>query len=280
MPGDPTFPHRTSMQDTVAAPSPSLPSRALRVLASSGYGLWLLLGAALALGVYPAGRGDALVPLALGGVLVSFAPLAAVLRLPRVPDWLGWRFGRGSRPTAKAMLALAAYLPMLGVAGLVRGDNLFWATRLAAAALALGALACLIDALSEDAQEGRARIFARLVSASYAGGLWLWLCLVAQDGDQPIHSVPWIFALQLLALLVGGVFWWRDGAVRSRGWPGRLLFLALVYLIPCLIVLAQRPESSGLLLLLAAVSCLVGKSVEPRLCGRLSSHDGGVFRAI
>ncbi|MGO4701909.1 hypothetical protein [Dyella sp. 2RAB6] len=248
------------------------------MLASSGYGLWLLLGTTLALGLYPAGRGDALVPLTLGAVLVSLAPLAAALRLPLAPEWLGWRFGRGSRPTAKAMLALAAYLPMLGVAGLVRGDNLFWATRLAAAALAIGSLACLIDALSERAQEGRARIFARLVSASYAGGLWLWLCLAAQDGDEPLHSVSWIFALQSLALLVGLIAWWRDGGART--WPGRLLFLALVYLIPGLIVLAQRQEPHGLLLLLAAVSCMVGQSVEARLCGPQASHDGGTTRLI
>ena len=280
MPGDPTFHHSSTRPDTAAAPSRSLPTRALRVLASSGYGLWLLLGTALALGLYPAGRGDALVPLTLGAVLVSIAPLAAALRLPLVPDWLGWRFGRGSRPNRKAMLALVAYLPMLGVAGLVRGDNLFWATRLCAAGLAVGSLACLIHALSDDAAEGRASILDRIVSASYAGGLWLWLCLVTQDGGLPIHAVSWILALQLFALLVGLVSWWRDGAARSGGWPGRLLFLALVYLIPCLIVLAQRHEPSELLLVLAAVSCMVGKSVEARLCGTPSPLNGGVSRSV
>lgn len=272
MPGDPTFPQRTSDPATVVSSPRRLHARVLRVLANSGYGLWLLLGTALALGLYPAGRGDALVPLALGAALVSIAPLAALLRLPLAPDWLGWRFGRDSRPTGKAMLALATYLPMLGVAGLVRGDNLFWATRLAAAALALGSLACLIHALSDDAQEGRWPIFARLVEAAYTGGLWLWLCLAAQDGDEPIHSVSWILALLLLALLVGEIFRWRSGDARSGGWPGRLLFLALVYLVPCLIVLVQ-PD--GLLLSLAAVSAMVGKSVETRLCGTLSYSGRG-----
>ena len=275
MPGDPTFHHPSTHPDTAVAPSRSLPNRALRVLASSGYGLWLLLGTALALGMYPAGRGDALVPLTLGAVLVSIAPLAALLRLPQAQDWLGWRFGRGSRPNRKAMLALVSYLPMLGVAGLVRGDNLFWATRLCAAGLAIASLACLIHALSDDAAERRGPILERIVSAAYGGGLWLWLCLAAQDGDQPIHSLPWILILLLLALLVGGLSWWRAG-----GWPGRLLVLALVYLIPGLIVLAQRHEPSGLLLVLAAVSCMVGKSVEARLCGTAGAVDGGVSRSI
>lgn len=280
MPGDPTFHHPSTHPDTAVAPPRSLPNRALRVLASSGYGLWLLLGTALALGLYPAGRGDALVPLALGAALVSIAPLAAVLRLPLAQDWLGWRFGRGSRPNRKAMLALVSYLPMLGVAGLVRGDNLFWATRLCAAGLAIASLACLIHALSDDAAERRGRILERIVSATYAGGLWLWLCLAAQDGDQPIHSLRWILVLLLLALLADVLSWWRDGAARAGGWPGRLLWLALVYLIPGLIVLAQRHEPSGLLLVLAAVSCMVGKSVEARLCGTASAVDGGVSPSV
>jgi len=271
MPGDPA-PHH----DIAATPPQrSLFARALRVLAGSGYGLWLLLGSALALGLYPAGRGDALVPLALGAVLVSLAPLAAALRLRWVPEWPGWRFGRGSRPNRKAMLAMATYLPMLGVAGLARGDNLFWATRLSAAAMALCSLACLIHALDGDAGERRGQTLARVVSAGYAGGLWLWLCLAAQQGSvpMPINSVPWIFALQLLALLVGGISWRRDGL--ARGWTGRLLFLALVYLIPGLLVLAQLHEPGELLLALAAVSCVVGKSVEPRLCRALPAPGGG-----
>lgn len=271
MPGDPA-PHQPM---AAMPPQRSLFERALRVSAGSGYGLWLLLGTALALGLYPAGRGEALVPLALGAVLVSLAPLAAALRLPRVPEWLGWRFGRGSRPNRKAMLALATYLPMLGVAGLARGDNLFWATRLSAAALALCSLACLIQALGDGAGEGRGRVLARVVSAGYAGGLWLWLCLAMQEGaaPMPINSVPWIFALQLLALLVGWMSWRRDH--RAHGWGGRLLWLALVYLIPGVLVLVQLHEPRELLLVLAAVSCVAGKSVEPRLCGTLPAPGGG-----
>lgn len=265
MPGDPT-PHRDDID--VFPPARSLFGSALRVLATSGYGLWLLLGLALALGVYPSGRGDALVPLALGALLVSLNPLAALLRLPAAEAWLGWRFGRGSRPTRRAMLAMVTYLPMLGVAGLARGDNLFWATRLSAAALALCSLACLLYAIPARAggREGWARWFARIVSAGYAGGLWLWLCLAAQESAHPraIYSVAWILALQLLALL----FWLASRRERGRAFASRpgLIFVALVYLIPCVVVLlAQLHEPRELLIGLAAVSCVIGKSVESRL---------------
>lgn len=256
----------------VSHPARNLLASVLRVLANSGYGLWLLLGLTLALGVYPAGRGEALVPLALGALLVSLSPLAASLRLS-AGDWLGWRFGRGSRPNRRAMLAMVTYLPMLGVAGLVRGDNLFWATRVSAAALALCSLLCLIYAMPGEAgrREGWTRRLARVVSAGYAGGLWLWLCLAAQESAhlRAIYSVAWILALQLLALL----FWLASGRGRPRPPGGRLVFLALVYLIPCAIVLlAQVNGSQEWLIALAAVSCVVGKSVEPRLCGQGVAH--------
>lgn len=265
MPGDPTLHEPVD----VVRPARSLPGSALRVLANSGYGLWLLLGLALALGIYPAGRGDALVPLALGAMLVSASPLATLLRLPFAADWLGWRFGRGSRPTRHALLAMVTYLPMLGVAGLARGDNLFWATRLSAAVLALCSLTCLVYAMpGRDGLRGTwGRRFARIFSAGYAGGLWLWLCLAAQESDHlgAIYSVAWVLVLQGLALL----FWLlsRRGYGKTRHPAGRLVFLALVYLIPCLIVLlAQSREPRELLIALAAVSCLAGKSIEPRLC--------------
>lgn len=266
MPGDPAPHHATDVPFTTR----SLLGSALRVAANSGYGLWLLLGLALALGVYPAGRGDALVPLALGALLVSLHPLAAWLRLRGVDGWLGWRFGRGSRPTRRALLAMAAYLPMLGVAGLARGDNLFWATRLSAAVMAACSLACVVHALPGEmgSREGWGRWFARLFSAGYAGGLWLWLCLVAQESDHlgAIYSVSWVLALQCLAL-VSWLASWRGGGNGARQRSARLLLLALVYLIPCAIVLlAQLHEPRELLIALAAVSCVAGKSVEPRLC--------------
>ncbi|WP_266168711.1 hypothetical protein [Dyella subtropica] len=271
-------------------PPPGLAVMTLQVLAISGYGLWLLLGLALGLAMYPSGRGDALVPLTLGTVLVSAGPLLACLRLPVVPDWLGWRFGRGSRPTREGMIALLAYLPMLALAGLVRGDNAFWATRLSGAALAFCSLACLIYTargygrrpVSAQVSLWRQLPLSRVVSACYTGGLWLWLCLVGQASAEPlaITSTPWILALQLLALLLGwseGMRWQSLQAGKgapvpkapghSRGlWIGRFIAAILIYVIPCVVLLlAQVLEQRVLLVALAAVSCVVGKSVEQRL---------------
>jgi hypothetical protein len=96
----------------------------LEVLALCGYGLWMLLGLALALGIYSTGRGEALVPLTLGCLFVSAGLLLACLRLPLMPEWHGWPIGHSLRPTREALLALATYLPMLGLAGMVRGSGL------------------------------------------------------------------------------------------------------------------------------------------------------------
>lgn len=45
----------------------------------------MLLSLALALGIYSTGRGEALVPLALGCLFVSAGLLTACLRLPVMP---------------------------------------------------------------------------------------------------------------------------------------------------------------------------------------------------
>ena len=55
----------------------------LQTWADTGYGLWALQGMALAFGMFRAGRGESLVPLALGALFVSAGLLVACLRLPR-----------------------------------------------------------------------------------------------------------------------------------------------------------------------------------------------------
>lgn len=156
----------------------------LEVLALCGYGLWMLLGLALALGIYSPGRGDALVPLALGCIFVSAGLIAACLHLRTLSEWHGWQIGRMQRPTREAVLALATYLPMLGLAGLVRGADDFWATRITSLVLALGSLVCLITSaygyrtrrLADKAGVAVQLPISRVLSACYGGGLWLWVC--------------------------------------------------------------------------------------------------------
>ncbi|MCX7513310.1 hypothetical protein [Frateuria sp. STR12] len=263
---------------------PAYPAALLRMLALSGYGLWMLLGLALALGIYRGGRSEALLPLALGAVFVSIGLAVACLRLPGLSEWHGWFPARRSRPTREALLALAAYLPMLAVAGLVRGDNAFWATRLAGAALALCSLASLaytVHRYRRRLSEGVLRCSAqlpvsRVVAAWYAGGLWLWLCLAAQDGAvHPAGTRPWIMVLLVLALLLGlieGLRWQalsqpegRSAMPRTRGRTARFVAALLTYAVPSLALLVVDLSDAGMpLVALAAISCLLGRTIEQR----------------
>jgi hypothetical protein len=262
----------------------------LQVFTFNGLGLWMLLGLALAIGVYPEGRGDALVPLALGTGLIGIGLVAACLHAPWMPVWHGWRIGKGARPTRDALIALATFLPMLAVAGLARGDDTFWATRLSGAALALCSLASLIitaygDAIRRvpalDMQLIAQLPLSRVVSAAYGGGLWLWFCTTGQDNnDAPGNPLPWIVALLLLTLLRGLVegMRWQAVLLRVPGPrarlelpPRRYLAAILVYAVPCIALLLTSFDDSRLFMAaLAAVSCMLGMAIE------LSLYDGAL----
>ncbi|HEY9132194.1 MAG TPA: hypothetical protein VIM98_10595 [Dyella sp.] len=265
----------------------SLPHTLLEVLGFSGYGIWLLLGLALALGVYSNGRGEALVPLGLGAAFIAAGPLMACLRLSSVPDWHGWRPGHGSRPTQEAMIALLAFLPMLAVAGLARGENDFWATRLAGAALSLASLAALIQTANGFVGRDRAGLpspiaqfpLSRVVSAGYAGGLWMWTCLDAQDDQVTMGStLYWVLGLLALALLMGSLenLRWRalqssDAATTGPSIPAmslspmRFLAAVLIYALPCIgLIVAALADAPSWLPLVAAASCGLGKTLELR----------------
>ena len=107
--------------------------------------------------------------------------------------------GASNWPTREAMLALAGFLPMLAVAGLTRGDNAFWATRVAGAALMLCSVGNLIYAGEVRHLRLRRRLRAsamqpsgRVIGALYSGGLWLWLCAAADHtpaaAEEPCAS--------------------------------------------------------------------------------------------
>lgn len=263
---------------------PAYPAALLRTLAQSGYGLWMLLGLALALGIYRGGRSEALVPLALGAVFVSAGLLVACLRLPGLSEWHDWLPARRTRPTREALLALVTYLPMLAVAGLVRGDNTFWATRMAGAALALLSAASLVYTVHRYRQRLSPNLLhrsvqlpvSRLVASWYAGGLWLWLCLAAQDGAVHLSGTrPWIMVLLVLALLLGlieGLRWQAlappEGRVplhRTRGRTARFVAALFTYAIPSLALLVVDLSDAGVpLVAMAAVSCLLGRAIEQR----------------
>jgi sulfite dehydrogenase (quinone) subunit SoeC len=256
----------------------------LEALALCGYGLWMLLALALSLGLYSAGRGDALVPLALGCVFVSAGLLAACLRLRVMPEWHGWRIGTSQRPTREALLALGTYLPMLGLAGLARGNEAFWATRLVSMALMVCSFACLVTSaygyrtrrLASKAGIAIQLPVSRLLSAWYSGGLWLWVCVIFQanltGGD--VEPLPWAIGLLLMAMLLGlvdGLGWqslrepglgeYRRSAhgLQSR----RFLAAVFIWVVPCLSVLLVPAVPVGRwLACFAATACVIGKSVE------------------
>jgi hypothetical protein len=265
-------------------PTAALPI-ALRALADTGYGLWMLQGAALALGIFRSGRSESLVPLGLGALFVSLGLLLAVVRVPGVPDWRGWHPGRGHRPGVSALIAMATYLPMLAVAGLTRGENDFLPTRLAGAALMLGSLGCLIYRNRRQRDRSRSALrlsVGRVVSALYGGGLWLWACAAAgRDavGIRDPASQLWLLLLLALALLLGlfdGTRWHalRRPALPAGSFePARLLAAVLIYAVPCLAVLStDKGLPVDVAALTAAASCLLGRMLERRVHARLSDR--------
>jgi hypothetical protein len=256
----------------------------LRMLALCGHGLWLLLGLGLALGTYSAGRGESLVPLLLGAVFVGLGPLLASGRAPWLRDWRGWRLERGLRPSREALLALASYLPMLGVAGLARGSNDFWATRLAGAMLAACSLACLVYAprgprARRPSGQGTRFPLDRLIAACYGGGLWLLLCVVSQDPAVRNGGIRvWVVGLLLLALLLGLAEGMRTPPARGAQprWRRRFAAGVLTYAVPCVaLLLLHWSRDDRWPVLAAALACVWGRSIDRRP-GGTPPHDDGI----
>jgi hypothetical protein len=250
----------------------------LRVLAVCGYGMWMLLGLGLALGVYSNGRGESLVPLLVGAVFVSLGPLLASLHVPWLRGWRGWRLDSGLRPSRETLLAVVTYLPMLGVAALARGSNDFWATRLVSAMLAASSLICLIYASWRPRERRLPGLLGqlpidRIITACYGGGLWLLLCVVSQDPVARVGTTRmWVIGLLLLALLLGlveGMRWQSvNGSAQHahRRWKRRFVAALLTYAVPCLsLLLMHYAYGERGLVLLAVLSCVAGRSIELRL---------------
>ena len=187
------------------------------VLSGAGYGLWCLLGAALALGVYPPGRGNALGPLAIGFAFVSAGLLSSVLHLGRpARAWRAFSQWDSSWLSREGLMSLATYLPALALAGLARGDESFAPTRIAGALLCLCAIATLVctariyTSLKPVAAWRDARVLPLyLLFGLLSGSLWLWAYLAFNPG----RAVAAAFALAMLVLgLVAGALkatYWR-----------------------------------------------------------------------
>ncbi len=255
----------------------------LRVLAISGYGLWIWLGMGLALGMERIGRCDMRMPLILGTALVGAGLLLVRLRLPATSDWYGWPPGRGRWASRASLMALVTFLPVLLVIILGDGHGHTPAMRLAGVALMLCSLVSLVytayryrSRLSPDLQRVSSSLpVSRLVTAWYGGGLWLWLCMMVQGGlESPQSAYPWILLLLALALLLGlleGMRWQSLGVPRGAGRdmevrdvpPARFVAAIFIYVLPCAALLLTERFGGGLLAAAVAVpSCLLGKMLE------------------
>ncbi|UPG90115.1 hypothetical protein L2Y96_22500 [Luteibacter aegosomaticola] len=280
----------------------SLPAVVVQTATATGYGLWMVLGTAVALGSYPDGRGDVLVPLSFGLVLVSLGLVATCLRLGFAREWHGWDPFRRMLPTTEGMVAMANYLPMLALGGLARGDNDFWATRLAGAALMICSLATLIytaRGLARDmpaplASVANAQPLGRAVSAVFAGGLWFWLCVALQSETVVGPLNPWRLSMLAVGLVLGVIEGMRWRALRQlaeeRGagrffapesGVGTLLawcfgIAVLSVGLPCTL-LVSHPTGPLVAVAagMAALSCVIGQCLEQRLYGRALAQFAG-----
>ncbi|HET7556918.1 MAG TPA: DmsC/YnfH family molybdoenzyme membrane anchor subunit [Rhodanobacteraceae bacterium] len=187
------------------------------VLAGAGFGLWALLGGALAIGVYPPGRGNVLGPLAIGFVFASVGLLASTLHLGRPGRaWRAFSQWDSSWLSREGLASMATYLPMLAVAGLARGDHRFIPTRIAGAVLCACALVTLFctariyTSLKPIAAWRDRRVLpVYLLAGLLSGGLWLWAYLAFNPG---LVALPFALALLALALVVAGlkVTYWKS----------------------------------------------------------------------
>src|SRR5579875_3073316 len=151
-----------------------------------------------------------------GFVLVTAGLIASTLHLGR-PEraWRALTQWDSSWLSREGLAALTTYLPVLLVAGLARGHNLYPPTRAAGAVLTACSLVTLVCT---------ARIYTSLkpirawrdphvlplylLFALLSGGLWLWTYLAFDTGSHP----PWFpLVLALLGVAAAGmkIDYWR-----------------------------------------------------------------------
>jgi DMSO reductase anchor subunit len=193
------------------------------VLSGTGYGLWCLLGLALATGIYPLGSTNILVPLVFGFVLVTIGLLASTSHLGR-PEraWRALTQWRSSWLSREGIAALATYLPMLAIAGCAYAGREGIAIRIAAALLALGALVtvwCTAN-IYRSLKTIRAWRTPQVLPlycmfALLSGGLWLWSWLATGAGlglGLPLA----LFALAAIAAIIKTDYWKRIDALPAN----------------------------------------------------------------
>ncbi|MGA8277269.1 MAG: DmsC/YnfH family molybdoenzyme membrane anchor subunit [Rhodanobacteraceae bacterium] len=186
-------------------------------LSGAGYGLWFLIGAAVALGVFPPGRSALLVPLALGLALTSAGLLASVAHLGKpLRAWraLGqWRSSWLSREGVAA-LACVPVVVLLALAKSKTHDSVSIRLGfLGLAVLAASAVFCtsrIYSSLKTVRAWQDARVWPLYaLIALETGGLCLW-ALRSRHAPTNVLDWMWLFALAVVVVataLVQRAYW-------------------------------------------------------------------------
>lgn len=186
--------------------NPALSVILFTVLSGAGYGLWCLLGLALATSLYPLAGYGVLVPLVFGFLLVTAGLLFSTSHLGR-PEraWRALSQWSSSWLSREGIASLVTYLPMLAVAWLTYFGVAGLAVKVAGALLALCALATVVCTANIYRSLKTIRAWRApqvlplyLVFALLSGGLWLWAWLAFASK----HTIGVAFPLALLALAV------------------------------------------------------------------------------
>jgi DMSO reductase anchor subunit len=195
---------------------PALPVIFVTVLSGAGYGVWCLLGAALAARVYPLAGAGILVPLGFGFVLVTAGLIASTAHLGR-PEraWRALSQWSSSWLSREGIASLVTYLPMLAVAWLGQAGSTDWPIRVAGASLALSSLATIVCTANIYRSLKTVHAWCApqvlplyLVFAVLSGGLWLWAWLALASARPITLAFPLgLLGLAVIAAVVKTDYW-------------------------------------------------------------------------
>lgn len=203
---------------------PALSILFFTTLSGAGYGLWFVIGLALAIGEYPEGRGIVLVPLAIGLVLTSIGLLSSVAHLGQpLRAWRAlsqWRSSWLSREGVAAFLCIPV---VVVIAWRIQSFHDVPKVRLAGFVLACAAMltvyctARIYSSLRTIPAWHHWRVLPMyLLLAIQTGGYWFWAVMAWRAGPErgPATidaAIPWLLALAVTtvacALLKRG--YWR-----------------------------------------------------------------------
>lgn len=194
-------------------------------LSGAGYGLMFLAAVGIALGRWPAGVVDTVVPIAVGATLAMLGLAASFGHLGR-PEraWRAFGQWRSSWLSREGVASTATFVPAALVAMLAFTAPGGLAQRIAAALLAIG---CIVTVFCT------ARIYSSLKTvrawhnayvlpgyalfAFYTGGLWLWMLAAwgtigTEDPWQRLGLPAWLLGAIVLAamtLALLKLYYWR-----------------------------------------------------------------------